>query len=646
MVLALLCPLLAQAGGFAGGTGEPNAPYQVATAKQLISIGSRSGTFDAGGLVGTNDGYIGGCCATGGVLGWDHSYNYGGLVGNSYGTILNCHSDTNIITDGSSLRLGGLVGVAEGTIINWYPTGSINTGERCSMIGGLIGDNGAYVVNSYASGRISAGADGKQVGGLVGDNVRGEVGMCFWDIDASGTEESAAGTGLNTVLMQRAGTFLEGGWDFVDERANGTTDAWRMPEGAGYPVLTLELDGYGGPDLAGTGTADAPYRIGTPQDLGAVWRHDPSAYYELTSHIDLSGIRWAGAPIAAFNGTLNGAGFVISHLTLQGQRTAGLFGTLYPNAIVMNLGLADANVMGGHHARNLGLLVGSNYGGSVTRCYTAGRLSGGRQSFALGGLIGSNQGSITDCYVTTNVSCDDRSSGVGGLLGVTSESVERSYAAGAIAVPDPNGACGGFVGVSWKATVANCYSLALSDGGGPTNFLGVPLASTQMKQQASFAGWDFKNTWMICEARGYPRLRWEKVDCGQPSQEKIVLPTSPAWREYMRVQSQHAGLASLWVWRSALARIEIVRCSTLARPRAAARSNPPEGGTPNVLLALQRVELGHGRHVDDAVGGDGRAGDGAVQADRAEDLLLPAGGQDPEIPAVRADIDFAVGDQR
>jgi hypothetical protein len=478
--------------------------------------------YNAGGLVGTNDGYIGGCYATGEVLGWDFSYNYGGLVGNSYGTILNCHSDSSITTDRQSVRLGGLVGVAEGTIANCCATGSINTRERCGSIGGLIGDNGAYVVNSYASGRISAGANSKQVGGLVGDNVRGDVRMCFWDIDASGTRESAAGTGLNTFLMQRAGTFLEVGWDFVDERVNGTTDAWRMPEGAGYPVLTLELDGYNGPELAGKGTADAPYRIGTPQDLGAVWRHDPSACYELTSHIDLSGIRWAGAPIAAFNGTLNGAGFVISHLTLQVQRTAGLFGNLYPNAIVMNLGMADANVVGGHHARNLGLLVGSNYGGSVTRCYATGRLSGGRQSFALGGLIGSNQGSITDCYASTNVSCDEKSSGIGGLLGVTSGSVERSYASGAIAVPDPNGACGGFIGVSWKATVGNCYFLALSDGGGPDNNLGSPLTNVEMKQRASFSGWDFEQIWIINEGKDYPHLRGGNA--GNRGQARMAVP--------------------------------------------------------------------------------------------------------------------------
>jgi hypothetical protein len=34
-----------------------------------------------------------------------------------------------------------------------------------------------------------------------------------------------------------------------------------------------------------------------------------------------------------------------------------------------------------------------------------------------------------------------------------------------------------------------------------------------MKQQASFTGWDFENTWTICEGVDYPRLQWEGVEC-------------------------------------------------------------------------------------------------------------------------------------
>jgi hypothetical protein len=44
-----------------------------------------------------------------------------------------------------------------------------------------------------------------------------------------------------TSLMQTASTFLEAGWDFVDETENGTEDIWWILEGQDYPSLWWEL---------------------------------------------------------------------------------------------------------------------------------------------------------------------------------------------------------------------------------------------------------------------------------------------------------------------------------------------------------------------------------------------------------------------
>jgi hypothetical protein len=44
---------------------------------------------------------------------------------------------------------------------------------------------------------------------------------------------------------------------------------------------------------------------------------------------------------------------------------------------------------------------------------------------------------------------------------------------------------------------------------------GTELSDMQMKQQASFPGWDFDATWTICEGKDYPRLRWEDAHCEQ-----------------------------------------------------------------------------------------------------------------------------------
>jgi hypothetical protein len=47
-------------------------------------------------------------------------------------------------------------------------------------------------------------------------------------------------TDKTTAEMQRAKTFLDAGWDFVDETANGTEDLWWINEGKDYPRLWWE----------------------------------------------------------------------------------------------------------------------------------------------------------------------------------------------------------------------------------------------------------------------------------------------------------------------------------------------------------------------------------------------------------------------
>ena len=41
--------------------------------------------------------------------------------------------------------------------------------------------------------------------------------------------------------MQTAKMFLDAGWDFVGETANGTEDIWWILEGKDYPRLWWEL---------------------------------------------------------------------------------------------------------------------------------------------------------------------------------------------------------------------------------------------------------------------------------------------------------------------------------------------------------------------------------------------------------------------
>jgi len=92
----------------------------------------------------------------------------------------------------------------------------------------------------------------------------------------------------------------------------------------------------------------------------------------------------------------------------------GLFGYVGSGGVVKNMGLENVNVVGGW---DVGGLVGQNYYGTVSNCYSTGSVSGGYDR--VGGLVGQNYyGTVSNCYSTGSVSGGyDR---VGGLVGYNS----------------------------------------------------------------------------------------------------------------------------------------------------------------------------------------------------------------------------------
>jgi hypothetical protein len=151
--------------------------------------------------VGRNDGgTVTQCCGTGAVSGTRNAV--GGLVGgNYYGTVTHCYS-TGVVTG-------------------------------AGQVGGLAGSNDrGPITRCYSAGAVHAT---DEVGGLVGSSVTpGYVTASFWDTQTSGQTRSAAGTGKTTAEMEQATTFLEAGWDFGGETANGI---WWIFGGKDYPRL-------------------------------------------------------------------------------------------------------------------------------------------------------------------------------------------------------------------------------------------------------------------------------------------------------------------------------------------------------------------------------------------------------------------------
>jgi len=420
------------------------------------------------------------CYATGNVSGGGHAWEYGGLVGGASGVISECYATGDVSATSRGDGVGGLVG---GTcwgcrITNCYAAGDVSGGNGSDDLGGLLGYNWvSSIADCYALGRVSSGAGSRYVGGLVGVNTASSVVNCLWDIETSGMSESAAGTGLSSTEMQDIQTYLRGGWDLVGERRNGTCESWYMSAAGGYPMLSAFVDGVQRSVLVGQGTAEEPYQISSPEDLGAMAHYDPSAAYELVADLDLSDIVWSVAPIQDLDGTFDGGGHVISNLTVCGGQNLGLFGALGEGAEVTRLGIQDATITGGDYASILGVLAGSSEG-RVTRCFVTGHLSAGGDGEYLGGFMGRNRGKIQDCSADTVVTAGPGGERLGGFVGIMWGLIANCRATGDVCAADRSCSAGGFVGNIQSGTIADCYATGAVLGGWDVNDVGGFAGST------------------------------------------------------------------------------------------------------------------------------------------------------------------------
>ena len=160
---------------------------------------------------------------------------------------------------------------------------------------------------------------------------------------------------------------------------------------------------------------------------------------------------------------------------------------------------ATGQVNGGTSSSNTGGLVGQN-NGMISKSYATGAVSG---RYWVGGLVGYNNsgGTISDCYAVGHVNGDSR---VGGLLGVNSSggTISDCYAVGGV-MGTVN--VGGLVGEN-GGTVNDSFWDTESSGQA-TSAGGTGKTTVQMKQQATFSGWNFSDPWGIFENQTPPLLQ-------------------------------------------------------------------------------------------------------------------------------------------
>ena len=260
----------ALAGGLIGrADSDVNGPIvrdNYATGDVMVSADN---FVAAGGLVGAGYGPIMGSYATGNatiMAGGDSSFaEAGGLVGLALGDIVASYATGNatvIASDaGRQVYAGGLVAVTDSNIVASYATGdaiAINHGDGSGTAAGLAGDvtpeftrtpdATITITASYSTGSARATKTGTNVGGLVGSASTTTAPHSYWDVDSSGQDASAVGTGRTTVALQdptsRSADNIYAGWNVDVDNADGdfdvTTgvdDPWQFGESWQYPVL-------------------------------------------------------------------------------------------------------------------------------------------------------------------------------------------------------------------------------------------------------------------------------------------------------------------------------------------------------------------------------------------------------------------------
>jgi hypothetical protein len=513
--------------------------------------GTLSGRYHVGGLVGLNySGTLTACYSISVVSGVDR---VGGLVGHNgtqyrydrpRGSVTQCYSAGRVM--GTRWGTGGLAGSSDAAVTQCYSTSEVSGGI---VVGGLVGCNYMTVTQCYSTGSVT-GND--MVGGLTG--LLGTAEASFWNTGTSGQTTSAGGTGKTTAQMQTASTFLDAGWDFADETANGTEDIWWIDDGKDYPHLSWEPRKYSG----GAGEPNDPYRIATAADLILLGEtpEDYDKHFVLTADIDLDpnlpgGRVFDRAVIApdidptqdafqgmAFTGVFDGDGHAISHLRIRGADCVGLFGCIESPAWVGDLGMVDVDVHGSGSI--VGGLVGESFHGTIVSSYSNGSVNG---TDTVGGLVGNNDagsidtsyssGSVTGKYGVgglvgwnlwpgrINASC---SSGfvngfgeVGGLVGYNAGLITNSYSSDSVSGTD---AVGGFAGRNVSGSISASYSSGSVSGNqlvgglvGRDTYgnIGSSFWDIQTSGQATSAGGTGKTTAEMHTAQTFLDAGWDFV---------------------------------------------------------------------------------------------------------------------------------------
>ncbi|MGH2270445.1 hypothetical protein ACQ9LF_01455 [Anaerohalosphaeraceae bacterium U12dextr] len=262
------------------------------------------------------------------------------------------------------------------------------------------------------------------------------------------------------------------------------------------------------------------------------------------------------APVSFYVGGLAGrvSSATIIQCSVRGRiSAAGLAGGLLgdvEHTTIQNCSFSGSLATGDSPSSYAGGLIGRAFVATVDGCWMSGTLTVGQGYVQAGGLVGYISASaLLGSYASVEISCAADTAQIGGLVGAFDfsfinncydlGSIEASASSDAIGglvgqcdsmlfgIQDCYSICrvtggrsdiGGLIGYGDPMLVNQCYFLQANEGGGPDNGLGIPQTASQLKQMATYEGWDFvgetlygtQDVWRMCvDGLAYPRLSWQ-----------------------------------------------------------------------------------------------------------------------------------------
>ncbi len=220
------------------GTGEPNDPFQIATAEQLCSIGADPNLLDKyfvlvadidldpnlpGGKVFTqaliastahitpstaDPCFVGSFDGHGYTLDhltiesvWNWRVGLFGWIG-SQGVVKDLYLK-NVMINSHGARVGGLAGENWGSVANCHVTGNVAGREA---VGGLIGQNGHYLGETMDCGASTATVMQPD------ESLVGVISGCSADANVTPSEKDYFGGGMGGLVGANSGRLVEGCW--------------------------------------------------------------------------------------------------------------------------------------------------------------------------------------------------------------------------------------------------------------------------------------------------------------------------------------------------------------------------------------------------------------------------------------------------